>query len=420
MKKLLYSLSALLWATSQAFGQPTTLTIETCYEQARQNYPLIKQKDLLTKSLEFTIANAHSAYLPQVSINGQATYQSEVTRLPGSAVLVEPLSKDQYKIYGEINQSILDGGVTKNQTNIQRVSTQIEQQKLEVELYKIKERINQLFFGILLIDAQLKQVDLLKKDLQTSLLKTESAILNGTAFKSNADILKAELLKSDQRIIEMKAARLAYLDMLGYFTNQQLDDTVTLNESVIAIANGVQEINRPELSLYNFQSQLLGTQYHANNSRNLPRVGFFLQGGYGRPGLNALVNEFAGYYIGGFRLNWSLSGLYNSFRDKQLLDLNVQQVNNQKETFLFNTNLQLKQQSRDVQKLVDLIEVDNQIIELRTRIAITTKAQHENGVISTSDYLRELNSEDLAKQNKLLHQVQLMLAQYSYQNISGN
>lgn len=420
MKKLLYSLSALLWATSQAFGQPTTLTIETCYEQARQNYPLIKQKDLLTKSLRFTIANAHSAYLPQVSINGQATYQSEVTRLPGSAVLVEPLSKDQYKIYGEINQSILDGGVTKNQTNIQRVSTQIEQQKLEVELFKIKERINQLFFGILLIDAQLKQVDLLKKDLQTSLLKTESAILNGMAFKSNADILKAELLKSDQRIIEMKAARLAYLDMLGYFTNQQLDDTVTLNEPVIAIANGVQEINRPELSLYNFQSQLLGTQYHANNSRNLPRVGFFLQGGYGRPGLNALVNEFAGYYIGGFRLNWSLSGLYNSFRDKQLLDLNVQQVNNQKETFLFNTNLQLKQQSRDVQKLVDLIEVDNQIIELRTRIAITTKAQHENGVISTSDYLRELNSEDLAKQNKLLHQVQLMLAQYSYQNISGN
>ncbi len=420
MKKLLYSLSALLWATSQAFGQPTTLTIETCYEQARQNYPLIKQKDLLTKSLEFTIANAHSAYLPQVSINGQATYQSEVTRLPGSAVLVEPLSKDQYKIYGEINQSILDGGVTKNQTNIQRVSTQIEQQKLEVELYKIKERINQLFFGILLIDAQLKQVDLLKKDLQTSLLKTESAILNGTAFKSNADILKAELLKSDQRIIEMKAARLAYLDMLGYFTNQQLDDTVTLDEPVIVIANSVQEINRPELSLYNFQSQLLGTQYHANNSRNLPRVGFFLQGGYGRPGLNMLVNEFAGYYIGGFRLNWSLSGLYNSSRDKQLLDLNVQQVNNQKETFLFNTNLQLKQQSRDVQKLVDLIEVDNQIIELRTRIAITTKAQHENGVISTSDYLRELNSEDLAKQNKLLHQVQLMLAQYSYQNISGN
>lgn len=420
MKKLLYSLSALLWATSQAFGQPTTLTIETCYEQARQNYPLIKQKDLLTKSLEFTIANAHSAYLPQVSINGQATYQSEVTRLPGSAVLVEPLSKDQYKIYGEINQSILDGGVTKNQTNIQRVSTQIEQQKLEVELYKIKERINQLFFGILLIDAQLKQVDLLKKDLQTSLLKTESAILNGTAFKSNADILKAELLKSDQRIIEMKAARLAYLDMLGYFTNQQLDDTVTLDEPVIVIANSVQEINRPELSLYNFQSQLLGTQYHANNSRNLPRIGFFLQGGYGRPGLNVLVNEFAGYYIGGFRLNWSLSGLYNSSRDKQLLDLNVQQVNNQKETFLFNTNLQLKQQSRDVQKLVDLIEVDNQIIELRTRIAITTKAQHENGVISTSDYLRELNSEDLAKQNKLLHQVQLMLAQYSYQNISGN
>ncbi len=397
-----------------------SLSIDQCYDLARKNYPLIKQKELLVRSMEFTIANAQSGYLPQVAIYAQATYQSEVTRLPGSAVLVEPLSKDQYKIYGELNQTIFDGGVIKNQSAIQSANTLVEQQKLEVELYKIKDRINQIFFGVLLMDAQLAQVNILKEDLQTSLVKTESAIRNGTAFKTNADILRAELLKSDQRIIEMKTARKGYLDMLGYFINQSLEEGAVLEKPDLILSEKSGGIKRPELTLYQFQSELLGAQYKANTTRNVPRLGFFLQGGYGRPALNVLKNEFDTYYLGGFRMNWSLSGFYNSKRDKQLLDVNTQVINSQKEVFLFNTNLTLKQQNQEVDKLQQLIAVDDQIIDLRTRIKNTSKSQHENGVISTSDFLRELNAEDAAKQNLLLHQVQLMLAQYNYQTTSGN
>ena len=401
-----------------------SLSIDQCYELARKNYPLIKQKELLVRSMEFTIANAQSGYLPQVSIYGQATYQSDVTRLPtvpGVAVpLVEPLSKDQYKIYGELNQTIFDGGVIKNQSTIQSANTLVEQQKVEVELYKIKERINQIFFGVLLMDAQLAQVNLLKEDLQTSLTKTESAIRNGTAFKTNADILRAELLKSDQRLIEMNTARKGYLDMLGYFINQPLEAEAVLEKPNVILFEKSGDIKRPELTLYQFQSELLGAQYKANTARNVPKLGFFVQGGYGRPALNVLKNEFDTYYLGGFRMNWSLSGFYNSKRDKQLLDVNTQVVNSQRDVFLFNTNLTLKQQNQEVDKLQQLIAVDNQIIDLRTRIKNTSKSQHENGVISTSDFLRELNAEDAAKQNLLLHQVQLMLAQYNYQTTSGN
>jgi len=164
----------------------------------------------------------------------------------------------------------------------------------------------------------------------------------------------------------------------------------------------------------------LDAQYKSSHTRNMPRFNLFFQGGYGRPGLNALVNNFSGYYIGGLRFNWNLSGFYNTARDKQLLELNAQQINYQKETFLFNTKLQLKQQSQEVRKLVELIEVDDKIIVLRSNISTTAKAQHENGVISTNDLLRELNAEDQAKQNRLLHQIQLLLSQYTYQNISGN
>ena len=165
---------------------------------------------------------------------------------------------------------------------------------------------------------------------------------------------------------------------------------------------------------------MFGAQYKATTSRNVPKLGFFVQGGYGRPALNVLKNEFDTYYLGGFRFNWSLSGFYNSKRERQILDVNTQVVDAQKETFLFNTNLTLKQQSQEIEKLMELIKVDNQIIALRTGIKRTAQSQHENGVISTSDFLRELNAEDAAKQSLLLHEVQLLLAHYNYQTTSGN
>ncbi len=396
------------------------LNVERCYELARLNYPLIRQKELVLKSKEYTIANAHSGYLPQLSIIGSATYQSDVTRLPGPVVLVEPLSKDQYRIYGEINQNIYDGNTIRRQSSIYETNSLIEGQKVEVELYKIKERINQIFFGALLMDEQLTQIDLLKSDLQSSLKKVEASILNGTAFRTNADILKAELLKAEQRAIETKANRKAFIEMLGIFINLSLGDNTPLQRPAGITVSGEPTINRPELTLYNFQSQLLGAQYQLTNTRMLPRLGFFVQGGYGRPGLNVLKNEFDTYYLGGFRFNWNLGGFYNTKRDKELLEVNLQTINLQKETFLFNTNLALRQQNQELYKLQELISVDDQIIGLRKQIKATAKAQLDNGVITANDFLRELNAEDLARQNLSLHQIQLLMTHYNYQTTSGN
>lgn len=414
-----FKLIFLILITQSGFGQ--NLTIEKSYELARQNFPLIKLKELIAKSKDYSIANAHAGFLPQIAMVGQASYQSDVTKVPISfpGVDIQPLSKDQYRIYGEVSQTLYDGGIIKSQAAIAEKSAHVEDQKVEVELFKIKERINQIYFGTLLADAQLEQIQLLKKDLQSSLSKAEAAIQNGTSFRSNADILKAEILKTDQRTIEMKSMRRAYLDMLAYFINQPLDDNIKL-EAPLVMTSAPRDINRPELLLYNSQVNLLTAQYQSTHARNLPKFSMFVQAGYGRPGLNVLLNEFAGYYLGGLRLNWNLSGFYNVHRDQQLLNLNVQQVNHQKETFLFNTNLQLKQQNQEVQKLADLIEVDRQIVALRTNVSATAKAQHDNGVITTNDLLRELNAEDQAKQNKLLHEIQLLLAQYTFQNTIGN
>ncbi len=399
------------------FGQQV-IRIDDCYEAAKQNYPLIKQKDLLVRSTEFTLANARSGYLPQFSIYGQATYQSAVTEIPNP--LVEPLSKDQYKIYAEVNQVIYDGGGIKNQNALQEINNQVEAERIEVELYKINERINQLFFGTLLIDAQLVQVELLKKDLQSNIEKTESAIRNGIALRSTKDMFSAEYLKAQQRTIELKSTRNAYLLMLGNFINQSLNENTILEKPAVVSLPSEVSIHRPELTLYNYQTEQIAAQYAVGNVHNLPKLSLFVQGGYGRPGLNMLLNEFDAFYLGGIRLSWTLGGFYNQQRDKSLRDNKLQMIGVQRETFLFNTNLSLQQAEQEVLKLKQLIAVDNELIALRSSIKSTSRKQLDNGVITEHDYLLDLNAEDQAKQNQLVHEVQLMMAYFNYKTLSGN
>lgn len=397
-----------------------SLTIETCYSLATENYPLVKQRELLAKSNEYTLQNLSKGYLPQLTVAGQATYQSEVTQVPISlpGMDIPTLSKDQYKFYGEVNQTLFDGGVIKQQKLTQQSNLEVEQQKLEVELYKIKERINQLFFGMLLVDEQIRQTELLKQDINLGLKKTQAAIANGTAFKSSADVLRAELLNADQRTTELKAARRAYAEMLGLFINRPLDANVTVEKPKTLTLSS--DINRPEIILYESQNKTINAQYKLLTARNLPKLNLFVQGGYGRPALNMLSNDFEAYYIGGVRLNWSLSGLYTLKKDKALLDLNRKTIAVQKETFLFNTNYSLRQQSAEVNKYTELLTSDNDIIALRTSVKQTASVQLENGVITSNDYLREVNAEDKARQNKIVHEIQLLMAQYAQQTTTGN
>lgn len=404
------------------YAQEQSLTLQNAYELAGQNYPLIKQRELIKQTTGYTIDNLGKGFLPQIYLSGQATYQSEVTevKLPAiPGIIVQPLSKDQYKILADVNQLIYDGGVIKQQKNIQQLSDDLEQQKVEVELYKLKERVNQLFLGVLYLDEQLKQVELIKADLNNGIKRVEAQVNNGVAFKSNLNVLQAELLKADQRVIELKASRKGFIDVLSLFINQPLAADTKLGRPTTDGSVPGNEVQRPELKLYSTQEKLLGGQFKLIDSRNKPRASLFWQGGYGRPGLNFLKNEFDFFYTTGVRLHWSLGGLYTQKREKKIIELNQKTVDVQKEVFLFNTTTQLKQQQSEVEKLQKLIATDNEIIDLRTKVKDAAKAQLENGVITANDYLREVNAEDLARQTLISHQIQLLQAQINYQTISG-
>ncbi len=402
-------------------AQTSSFTLDQIQELAKNNYPLLKQRDLINQSAILANANLNRNYLPQLSINGQATYQSDVTSVPIKVpgITIESLDKDQYKVYGEITQILFDGGATQSQKRIQSVAALTEEEKLNVELNKLRDRINQLYIGILLYDEQLKQNAITQIDLDEGIKKVDAQVKNAVAYNSNLYTIQAESLKNKQRKEELSTSRSSLIATLGLFINQELSNNTTFPLPIIAL-NPSLTIARPELKLFSVQDSLLNFQNKLIGVKNRPKLFAFAQGGYGKPALNQLKNEFDTYYIGGVKLNWSLGGLYTSSKEKKINTINRSILDSQRELFLLNTNATLKQYQLEIAKLNELLKSDEEIIQLRNKIKTASNAQLANNVITSSDYIREINAADQANQNKTIHQLQLLQAQLNYQFTLGN
>lgn len=396
------------------------LSLQEVYQMSEQNYPAIKQLGLIKQTEELRRNNLSAGFLPQLSFNGQATYQSDVTKvdIPIPNIKVPSQSKDQYKVVADVSQFIYDGGLIKGQKNFQQLNASVDETRVDVEMYALKNRINQVYFNILYQDQLLKQNELLLKDIQTGLNKIQQQVNNGTLLRSNLQVLQVQMLQTQQRAIEIRNTRRGLTDALSLFINRPISETDHLQTPIAEIAIDT-SIRRPEVKLYEEQSKLLAGQQKLIDAGNQPKASAFVQGGYGRPGLNLLSNNFDVFYITGVRLNWSLGGLYNAKREKSLLNISKQTVDIQKETFLLNTQTQLKQQKAEITKFAELAASDEAIIELRSKISEAAKAQLENAVITANDYLREINAEDAARQALATYQLQLLQAQINYQLTTG-
>jgi outer membrane protein TolC len=420
MKTATRTILLLLLTSATVLAQsPATLTLDTCLARAVSYYPQHKQRALIAASKEYSVEAAGKGYLPQLAVNGQATYQSAVTevpvRIPGLSF--ESVAKDQYKIYGEVTQTIYDGGTIQQQQRVQEATADVEDRKLDVDLYKLRERINQLFFGVLLLNDQIEQVRVFQRDLDTAIKSVEGAVGAGAALKSSVQMLRAELLSQQQRELDLRTARAAYVQMLGLFINMDLAESTVFVEPPFAMLEDA--IRRPELNVFEAQRKALSVQNDVITARSIPRIGLFAQGGFGRPALNMLSNDFDPYYVAGARLSWSISGLYTSSAEREVLNVQRSLVDVQQETFLFNTSLALRQQRVELSKYEKALQLDDEIIALRAAVRASSNAQFLNGVLTTRDYLRDLNAEDLARRQRSLHRVQQLMAIYNYNTTSG-
>ena len=399
------------------------LTLEDCYRLARDHYPTIQKLDLIAKSEDYTLANANKAYLPQISITGQASYQSEtidfsqsIGRLP-LPITLPTVSKDQYKVVGEVSQLLYNGGATRTQKQLAQAQSAVQKQTIEVQLHALKQRISNLYFGILLIEAQLGQNHLNTETLQSQLQKAEVALRNGTILPSSVAELKAELLRLAMQRTEYEATKEMYLKMLSTFIGKDLPFDTALQRPqprVLSRSN-----HRPELRGFDLQQKVLDAQERLLTSEYLPKIGLFFQGAYGRPTLNIIKNEFDWYYITGVRLQWNLSPLYSLSNKKQLLRLQGESLLADRKAFLMSTELDLIQQDTQLSKFQRLMEQDKESADLRQSVAKAAEVQLDNGVITTHEYLQKVNAWHLAQQTLLLHEIQLLQAQEQQQLIIG-
>lgn len=408
--------------TSKITAQEKLVSLEQVFEWARANYPYIRQQALIYRTESLNLQNLGKSFLPQFSVSGQATYQSDVTSLPIRLpnVSIDPPSKDQYKILAELNQLIYDGGANAAQSRISKLNAEMETQKLEVEFVKLRERINQVYFSNLLLQEQSSQIDVSLRDLELGINKVQAQVDLGTSLRSNLSLLKAEKLKTEQKKIELNETRRGLLHVMELFTGKIMDTTTIfiLPQFQDEIYND--SITRPELLLFKRQSALLAGQNKLISSKTFPKLNAFVQGGYGRPALNMLKNDFDFFYIGGLRLNWSISNFYTRKNDLKLISVNQQVLDIQRDVFLLNSKVQLAQQWAEVEKYRKLLEKDMEIVALRHSVTDAAKAQLDNAVITPIDYASQVNAEQLARESQVLHHIQYLQAKANYQTIKGN
>ena len=421
MKKSLIIITYSLFFSAMAFAQ-STLTIEQCQRMAKENYPLIKRYGLIERSKEYNLSNAGKGYLPQFSLSGKASYQSEVTKIPIDiqGIDIKGLSKYQYSATIDVTQTIWDGGVISSKKDITKASSYAEQKQLDVDMYKIVYQVNQMYFGILLLDARLKQNALLQEELQRNFDLISSYITNGIANQSDLDAIKVEQLKTVQNKAQIVSNKKAYLDMLGILIGQKLNENIILpkpNADNLTISS---QVKRPELELFDAQLVNLETQKKAIKAGYMPKLGLFLTGGYGKPALNMLNNDFSAYYIGGIRLSWNFGSLYTQKNDKKLIETNQDNITTSRETFLFNTSLETSQEQNEINKNKDLLKYDDDIVILRNNVKRATEAKVANGTSTIIDLMRDVNAEDLAKQDRIQHEIELLQAIYNLKYTTNN
>jgi len=418
MKKLLFIL--LLSFTSFLIYGQEKIFLDSCYTWARSNYPNLRQAEIRNEITGLQKENIKINYLPQISLNGQATYQSDVTGIdiPQSNISIPRPSKDQYKAFAEIKQSVWDGGLTAANSRLEEAILLNHLNQLEVELYRLNEQVSQAFFTVLTAEKQMEVLRAQKMVLEERLKTLESGIKHGTAEKTSALVIKAEILNLNQNELQMEAIKNTGIQMLSVLTGRKIDHSAGFHFNGYTL-NTKQIFARPEIKLFESQRQQLDYQMKITDKSRNPKVFSFGQAGYGKPGLNMLSNQFDTYYLIGAGITWNPFDWSKSARQKKVLQLQQELVDTRQETFMQNINLLLARQKEEIYKLEKVIQTDEELLTIRSEVSKAAASRLDNEIITTSEYIREVQSETIAKLNHELHKIQLSEAIEKYNLIQG-
>lgn len=416
MKVLILFITCLITAS---MVPQQTITLQECYELANKNYPLAKQSELLETQSQYDKEVISKSKLPQISLDAQATYQSDVIVVPIPNAAIEPPNKDQYRATLSVNQLIYNGGATDASLNLKASQLKLKQKEVEVSLYSLKQKINQLYFSILLTQETQLLLNLKKKQLETKLGEVKSGITYGLLLPSSDKILEAELLKLQQQNLEASSNKKALIQTLSHIIGKSLDSSSTFQMPLIETELNT-ELLRPELELFSLQKEAITGSETLTSKHKAPKLFGFATGGYGNPGLNMLDNSFQPFYTVGIKLSWTIFDWHANRKQRESIDINTEIIDTEAETFKLNTTIALDQQQIEIAKIEAFINSDEAIINLRKTVLQSADSQLKNGVITASAYLTELTNLYEDENTLLKHKIQLQLAKANYNCIKGD
>lgn len=413
-KLLLLSVLAVLFPAVRA------QSLEECRQAAEHNYPIIRQYDLIARTTELTVRNIQKAWFPQISVTAQGSYQNKVTAWPENlqglfaqmGLQLQGLSRDQYKVGIDVRQTLFDGGTIGSRREIARGEGAVQAAQTEVDLYKIGQRVHEMYFALLLLDEQLR----LNADANALLRSNETQLAamlkSGTASAGDFENVKAERLSAEQQQTELLSQRQTLQRLLSIFCGIPVDSI--RRPAVPNLPSG--ENKRPELRLFDRRLQLTDAQEKAVDAQLLPQLGLFAQGYYGNPGLNLfedmMKRRWSWNGIAGLKLTWNLSALYTHRNEKSKLRVQRELIENARQQFLFNNQLDETQQSENVRRFRAIAQRDGEIIALRTAVRKAAESKLAHGIIDVNGLLREINKENAAKTQQAIHEIDMLKAMY--------
>ena len=398
------------------------MTLDECRRLAREHYPEIRQYDLVRRTEEYTLSNARRAWLPQLSFAAQATWQTEVPSFPNAlagmlaqqGIDMPGMNKDQSKAALELNQTLWDGGKSEADKRIARAEAAEQARSADVDLYALQGRVDNLFFGILLLDERIAQTQLTLDLLRSNLEKVRALQRNGVAMQSDADAVEAELLTVNQQLTQVTASRDSYRRMLEIFTGRPLDGERL--ERPDASEPRSMESSRPELALFDATADKLTAQERLVKAATRPRFGLFAQGYYGYPGMDYFQSmmspDWSWNAMAGVKMSWNFGAYYTRKNSLAKLRTAKEQVEMQREIFLFNTRLQTAEESGDIARLRKALADDDRIVALRRSVREAAESKLRNGVIDTDDLLRKITDEAAAATARSAREIELLKTIY--------
>ena len=410
-----------LFMMSTAFVS-TSQSLEECRRLAREHYPEIQQYDLISETEQYSISNAKRALIPQVVLSGQATYQSATPTYPeafnamiaANGLDMSGIRKDQYKLAIDVTQNIWDGGLSKANREIAQADAAEQRSRVDVALYDLQSRVDNIYFGILLLDERVAQTESLIEVLESNLNRMRVYYNNGVAMQSDVDAVEAELLVARQTLSQVEASRTSYRRMLEVFIGQELTDEKLQRPEMTDVVD--RNSVRPELALFEAQAAKLNAQRNAINVSLMPQFSAFAQAYYGYPGLDMfksmVSSEWTLNAMAGVRMMWNVGAFYSKKNNMNKLNVAERQIAIQRDVFLFNTQMQTTQDDGEIARLRTAVDDDKRIVELRRSVRVAAESKLENGVIDATELLTKIADETTAILNRSMHEIELLQAIY--------